>query len=86
VEVTGMSEKDILAMEDKLEKLMFENVRFKKNRKKAYYFSGKSVYTGEQVTIRVEKETMDVYWIYKGEAAYLYKFEGNLNTGDVYIA
>lgn len=73
-----MSENFISRMEDVLEKMMFEDVRYVQRNSKAFFFRGRNVYTGERVVIKVIKRTSEVQWRNKGELVVKYQSEGTL--------
>ncbi|MEN3781515.1 hypothetical protein [Priestia megaterium] len=73
-----MSENFISRMEDVLEKMMFEDVRYVQRNSKAYFFKGRDVNTGDRVVIKVIKTTLEVQWRYKNELVVKYQSEGEL--------
>jgi hypothetical protein len=73
-----MSEKFISKMENVLEKMMFQDVRYVQRNSKAYFFKGRHVHTGERVVIKVIKRTSEVQWRNKGELVVKYQSEGTL--------
>ncbi|PGQ88250.1 hypothetical protein [Priestia megaterium] len=78
-----MSEEMIITTENKLEKMMFQNVRYMERRKNCLFFRGEHVFGGN-VIIRVNRNTLDVFWLFEGEFDYKYQFERSLN--DIAIA
>lgn len=78
MEVKTMSEKSIIKMEDHIGMLNFYNVRYLRRTKKAFFFIGKCLVTDALVRIRVERDSLDTYWIYEGESAYMYRYEATL--------
>jgi len=73
-----VSEKTIIDIENKLEKMMFQDVRYVKRTNKCLFFKGQHVFGGE-ILIKVNRETLNVYWLYVGEMDYKYQLERSLN-------
>ncbi|MED4068680.1 hypothetical protein [Priestia megaterium] len=73
-----MSEKTIIDIENKLEKMMFQDVRYVKRTNHCFFFKGKHVFGGK-VLIKVNSDSLNVYWLYAGEMDYKYQFERSLN-------
>lgn len=73
-----VSEKTIINFENKLEKMMFEEVRYLNRTKYCFFFQAKHVFGGN-VLIKVNRDTLNVYWLYEGEMDYRYQLERSLN-------
>lgn len=73
-----MSEKTIIDLENKLMKMMFEEVKYTSRTKYCFFFEATHVFGGK-VLIKVNRETLNVYWLYEGEMDYKYQLERSLN-------